>query len=884
MNSAPARRSPLFFIVAGLNVLVIGSLVLGSTLLPGAPAAASTRTLTWKSPTPMSAPAAVHQPTPWDAFLALQARAGVPLHAQWDPVTGIPEFLTPGDPSRRLPYTPTAAERGNAVAIARGFLDENRALFRLGSAMEELTLLRIEPDLQLNYAHVRLNQTYKGLPVFGRQLVVHLDPQLEGIVAVNGQYAPGIAVETQPVLTKAEAERLAVDDLLLNQLTPSEAERAAIEVYKHRTALTIYVDDKNKATLTWRVKILSKSPLGEWDFFVNARRPVVVHQVQFSHPVMRRKTYSARNSTNIPGRLVIDEGQRSSDPIAQAAHDGAAKVYEYYWSKFKRDSIDGRGLPLVSTVNYGSDPSDAENAAWIGEAQQMIYGDGGRIFRPLPYGLDVVGHEFTHGVINSTADLIYEGQSGALNESYADVFGALIDRGNWAIGEQVVKSPPFPTRMLRSLEDPTLGGRYDPRNPLAGVGQPRTMREYANLPISRRADNGGVHINSGIPNHAAYLLASAIGLEKMEQIYYRALTQYLTPRSNFLQAANATVRAAADLYGQAEIDAVRKAFGQVGINVGGSDAAPRPPAEGGPSIPARGGSPAPPGSPQLPAGCTEVVADGGFESGSPWVQESKSPIIDSELAYAGDRSAWLGGTDQETTQIIYQRIRLPANATRVEFSYYRLIHEEMAGGLLGSLFGKPDAARFNVLVANEQGDLLGAIEQLTSEGGDDTWRQARFDVSELAGKTIQLAFSAENPRGNISSFFVDEVSMIACTTGQGPAAPKTSASDLVYLQGTVSDADTGRGIYGAQVFIIKPGLSATQAAADDAVTASEVSAMAVTDQRGFFRTDKPIQSGQTYGVIIIARGYRPIIANDAASIPGNASNPFPLDATMRRSR
>jgi hypothetical protein len=665
MNSAPARRSPLFFIVAGLNVLVIGSLVLGSTLLPGAPAAASPRTLTWKAPTPTSAPAAAHQPTPWDAFLALQARAGVPLHAQWDPVTGIPEFLTPGDPSRRLPYTPTAAERGNAVAIARGFLDENRALFRLGSAMEEFTLLRIEPDLQLNYAHVRLNQTYKGLPVFGRQLVVHLDPQ---------------------------------------------------------------------------------------------------------------------------------------------------------------------------------------------------------------------------GVINSTADLIYEGQSGALNESYADVFGALIDRGNWAIGEQVVKSPPFPTRMLRSLEDPTLGGRYDPRNPLAGVGQPRTMREYANLPISRRADNGGVHINSGIPNHAAYLLASAIGLEKMEQIYYRALTQYLTPRSNFLQAANATVRAAADLYGQAEIDAVRKAFGQVGINVGGSDAAPRPPAEGGPSIPARGGSPAPPGSPQLPAGCTEVVADGGFESGSPWVQESKSPIIDSELAYAGDRSAWLGGTDQETTQIIYQRIRLPANATRVEFSYYRLIHEEMAGGLLGSLFGKPDAARFNVLVANEQGDLLGAIEQLTSEGGDDTWRQARFDVSELAGKTIQLAFSAENPRGNISSFFVDEVSMIACTTGQGPAAPKTSASDLVYLQGTVSDADTGRGIYGAQVFIIKPGLSATQAAADDAVTASEVSAMAVTDQRGFFRTDKPIQSGQTYGVIIIARGYRPIIANDAASIPGNASNPFPLDATMRRSR
>lgn len=881
MNSAPAKRPSLLFIIAGLNTLVVSGLILSAIFPLAAPAATPARALTWTPPAPRSQPV-THQPTPWDAFLALQARTGAPLHAQWDPITGIPEFLTPGDPSKRLPYTPTAAERGNPVAIARGFLDANRALFKLGSAMDELTLLRIEPDTQLNYAHVRLNQIYKGLPVFGRQLVVHLDPS-EAIVAVNGQYAPGINVETQPVLTETEAETLAVQDLMNNQFTPDEAERAEIEVYKHRTALTVYVDGNNKATLTWRVKILSKSPLGEWDFFVNARRPVVVHHVQFAHPAMRRLTYSARNSTNIPGRLVIDEGQRSRDPIAQAAHDGAAKVYEYYWTKFKRDSIDGRGMPLVSTVNYGSHPSDAENAAWIGEAQQMIYGDGGRIFRPLPYGLDVVGHEFTHGVINATADLIYEGQSGALNESYADVFGALIDRGNWSIGEEVVKSPPYPAPKLRSLEDPTLGGLYNPRNPLAGVGQPRTMREYANLPISRRADNGGVHINSGIPNHAAYLIAQAIGLEKMEQIYYRALTQYLTPRSNFLQAANATVRAASDLYGQAEVDAVRNAFNQVGINIGG-DAAPRPPSTSGPPVDAKGGPQTPPAPAPLPSGCVEVVADGGFESGRAWVQESKAEIIDSELPYSGDRSAWLGGTDQETTQIIYQQIRLPANATRVEFSYYRLIHEEIAGGLLGSLFGTPDPARFSVLVANERGDLLGAIEQLTSQGGDDTWRKARFDVSELAGKTIRLAFAAENPRGNVSSFFVDEVSMIACTTGQGPAAPQTPASNLVYLQGKVTDADTGRGIYGAQVFIMKPGISATQAAADDTVTSDEVSATAVTDQSGFFRTDKPIQSGQTYSVIIIARGYRPIVANDAASVPGNASNPFPLDATMRRSR
>ena len=123
----------------------------------------------------------------------------------------------------------------------------------------------------------------------------------------------------------------------------------------------------------------------------------------------------------------------------------------YYLKTFKRDAYDDRGSPMISTVHYGSDPEDAENAAWVGEYSQMIYGDGGQIFKPLPYGLDVIGHEFTHGVIDSSSALVYEGQSGALNESYADVFGALIDRGNWTIGEQVVKSPSLvPSAMTRS--------------------------------------------------------------------------------------------------------------------------------------------------------------------------------------------------------------------------------------------------------------------------------------------------------------------------------------------------------------------------------------------------------------------------------------------------
>src|SRR5205085_6209765 len=225
------------------------------------------------------------------------------------------------------------------------------------------------------------------------------------------------------------------------------------------------------------------------------------------------------------------------------------RVYDYYVNTFKRDSIDGQGMPMVSTVHYGSSAQDAQNAAWVGQKQQMIYGDGGKIFKPLSLGLDVVGHEFTHGITDNTAQLIYQGQSGALNESYSDVFGAMIDRDNWTIGETVIKSPPFPVPYLRNMQDPSAGGNYDPSDPLHSVGQPSNMNEYANLPNTRTSDNGGVHVNSGIPNKVAYLIGTALGKEKLEQIYFRTLTQILTPQSQFLDAARATAQAAQDLYG-----------------------------------------------------------------------------------------------------------------------------------------------------------------------------------------------------------------------------------------------------------------------------------------------------------------------------------------------
>jgi hypothetical protein len=634
------------------------------------------------------------------------------------------------------------------------------------------------------------------------------------------------------------------------------------------------------AALAWQIKVVTYSPLGQWTLFVNARRPALTHAIEESERAKRRQTYSADNTTEIPGRLLIDEGERSSrDQIAQAAHDGAGRVYDYYFNTFQRDSLDGQGMPMVSTVHFGSDPQDQENAAWIGDLGQMIYGDGGQIFKPLAYGIDVIGHEFTHGVIQTTADLVYESQPGALNESYADVFGALIDRDDWVVGEDVVKSPPFPLPYLRSLEDPNAEGSYSPFNPLAGVGQPATMDEYANLPVSRRADNGGVHINSGIPNRAAFLVAQALDREKMEQIYYRTVTQYLSPQSDFFDAGNATARAAADLYGQAEVDAVRNAFGQVGITIGGQDTTPAPPTEGGEAPP---NTPPPPNQP-APAGCSELVVSGDFENDQGWSQvtaKGNAAIIDPELPRTGERSAWLGGTDEEPFMYIYQDVRIPSNAVNVRLSYYRYLHRETAGGLGGLLASE---AKFAIVLANAQGDTLASIEELDSSQADERWTQQQSDLSRYAGKTVRLVFAAENPPGNVSSMFVDDVSVLGCTTGSGPAAPSTSG-DQVYFGGTIVDASTGRGINGAQIFFMQPGLSASEAAADDNITADEVLTMGTADRNGTYQSEAPVPRNQVYSVIVIANGYRPIVADGEVEVPSDAANPFPVDATLRRGR
>src|SRR5256712_3020429 len=282
----------------------------------------------------------------------------------------------------------------------------------------------------------------------------------------------------------------------------------------------------------------------------------------------RRTIYDLHHRTRLPGTLVRDEGDpRRKDRNVNEAYDYSGATYDFFQQVFSRNSVDGNGMRLDSSVHYSR---DYDNAFWNGA--QMVYGDGdGVIFGRFTKCLDVVGHELTHGVTQFEAALAYHDQPGALNESFSDVFGALTkqwklkqtaDKADWLIGADLLAKGVNGVA-IRSMKAP--GTAYDdPR--LGKDPQPAHMKDY----FKGSADNGGVHINSGLPNHAFYLAATTLGgnaWDRAGKIWYDTLTNMIGPNTTFKQAANATIRSAANLFGggSKEQKAVTSAWKQVGV-------------------------------------------------------------------------------------------------------------------------------------------------------------------------------------------------------------------------------------------------------------------------------------------------------------------------------
>jgi Zn-dependent metalloprotease len=283
-----------------------------------------------------------------------------------------------------------------------------------------------------------------------------------------------------------------------------------------------------------------------------------------------RRVFDAGQEEHLPGRLVREEGSpESPDIVVNEAYDGLGDTYDLYSEVYGRDSIDAAGMPLDATVHYGD---RYDNAFWDGE--QMVFGDGdGEIFRRFTLSLSVIGHELTHGVIERTADLRYQYQSGALNEHVSDVFGALVeqyarrqraDEASWLIGEGLFTDA-VEGDAIRSMRAP--GTAYDD-DVLGRDPQPAHMDAFIETPD----DNGGVHLNSGIPNRAFCETALQLGgnaWERAGQIWYDVLTGgRLSRDAGFTAFAHETARAAAARYGadSGERAAVEHGWTTVGVD------------------------------------------------------------------------------------------------------------------------------------------------------------------------------------------------------------------------------------------------------------------------------------------------------------------------------
>ncbi|WP_419471574.1 M4 family metallopeptidase [Gottfriedia acidiceleris] len=524
--------------------------------------------------------------------------------------------------------------------VVKAFLNSKvDGLARSGSVWEQFKIVSEQADNETNTYHVRTVEQYKGIPIFGSGQTVALDEN-NNVYASFGNVTQRLSraiIPTEASISKDEAVNIA----------KSKVEEQLGEVNRYDgidTELTIYPHG-GKYYLAYLVKASTSVPApGYFHYFVDATNGEIIDSYDAidnlvdpanltvavgrgldvfgkmqSFPVGKDATTGtsymygasiAGGTTTAPnivplatfdahrmpetafillsgllGFTGFEISTTSStnffyDPAGVSAHLNSDKVNKYYQTVQKRNSLDDKGMTLISSVHIGS---KWNNAAWNGK--QMLYGDGdGIVLGSLAGGLDVTGHEMTHGVIEkSGVNLTYKNESGAINESLADIFGTFVEiystkENEWEMGEDVYTPTKPGDGGLRSLKDPgsvRVSTKYMP----SGYYPDTYAERYLGT-----EDNGGVHINSGINNKAAYLISQGgtnegytikgVGVTVAEKIYYRALTKYLTASSGFKEMREAAVQAARDLYPDnkttgapsAQTKAVMDAYSSVGVN------------------------------------------------------------------------------------------------------------------------------------------------------------------------------------------------------------------------------------------------------------------------------------------------------------------------------
>jgi Zn-dependent metalloprotease len=678
--------------------------------------------------------------------------------------------------NKALFVTGSQDERDQARQISLGVLRDRSAQRAIGN-VDEYDVKRVEID-DLGMAHTHVKQRVGGVPVWEGEAIVHLkgDGSLSDI---TDSLKESIAINTTPSLNQKQAYRAAINHYTGKaQLT----DEPSIELYIYR--------GEDRDHLVYRVetpRVDGSKGTSVPVTFIDAHTGEVVYEYDnlqtgsgsslysgtvaiststsagtfyMEDPTGRRQGTFNMNNTGNPNTGTGGTQSRYTDTddvwntttqrAGVDAHYGAAKTFDYYQSVHGRNGIDGNFGPGTTTSAVGAVPlvvsrvhfaSAYNNAFWFNN--QMTYGDGdGTTFTPLTT-IDICGHEMTHGVTERTANLTYNKESGALNESMSDIFGAMVEAyadgatsgDTWKIGEDAY-TPGTAGDALRLMDNPNAVG--DPDH--------YTLRLYqgACTPSSAN-DQCGVHTNSSIQNHAYYLMAAGgtnrvsgvavtgIGTTDAAKIFYRGLTVYMTASTNFAGARTATINAANDLFGAASAQAATVAQGWCAVGVG-TCGTPTP-------------TPTPP-----PGG--NLLVNGGFEgSASPWVT-SGTGFAWSNGAYPHSGTGYtILGINNNATGQEYQQVAIPTTATGTLTFWLNVTSSETTTTIqYDKLF---------VEVRNTSGTLLATLATYSNlnKGTAGVYSQKSLSMAAYKGQTVRVQFRSTMDSSLTTSFRVDDVSL-----------------------------------------------------------------------------------------------------------------------------
>ena len=742
----------------------------------------------------LAGPAAAQEPPPPDAdtLLTELGRGRVAVHSE----SGLLRFAG-GSAKRPSAANARLGRPGNARAAARAFMARYGTLFGVRDATRGLQVQRTI-DGGAGRTFVRLQQVEGEVPVLAGQLTVQVDGG-GNVISVLGEAWPGSDIDLLPTVTPAaaRAEALAVT-ARAHGLKPSQLQASQPELWIYDPAL-LGPSKLPHTRLVWRLEVRNDARDIDDFVLVDALHAVVALRFeQVAHAKSRRVCDGGNADAKYPCTTPVLTESSGSSSVADVnnAFTHAGQTYDFFFKRFGRDSLDGAGRTLTSTVRFcGGGNCSALNAFWDGDQA---------VFWPGMASDDVIAHEFVHGFTQYTSNLFYYYQSGAINEALSDIFGEFVDLTNGAGNDGA-------DVRWKMGEDTIIGAIRDMKNPTAApYNNPDRMRSPLYVTDPGLSDNGGVHSNSGVANKAAYLMVdgetfngqtvTGIGLDKSAALWYRVAAHYLASGSDYEDLGLALNQACSDLLGTSARDNSGAVTGtiaaadctQVAKAVTATEMTLQPTAAGA----------AAPEAPVCTSGTpSDIFFDQIVEGGSGW-STGGTPnrwFYDSTYATSKPWHMW-GSTPGSSGDARLRRINavtLPAKAFlhfRHDHFFDNYLGVNYDGGIVEYQVGSDswiDARTlfthngYNGTIASGVGNVLGGRAAFTAY----TWGyiSSRIDLSSLAGKSVRFRFRTATD-GEFADYgwFIDDVRLYTCTTVGGDSTPPTVTAPNANLRSGVA--------------------------------------------------------------------------------------------------